>query len=333
MKLTKKSTPGQILKYTTFNIWPFFILMLCWQNAFGQTKDFPKDTSYTLHSAYVHIAKKNPEVTPVFPDLPKKVVAEYNVVYAQTGQRSLHLDIFYPKRKKPKGRSAVLLIHGGGWRSGHKEMEIPMAQQLAGKGFVAVTVEYRSSLEAQFPAAVYDLKAAVRWLRAHADEYGIDPTKIAAYGASAGAQLAAMLGTTAGMETFEGNLGNATQSSAVQAVLNIDGIVSFIHEEASAEGKMAGEWLGGSRKEAWDNWTAASPLEYADANTPPFLFVNSSHPRFHAGRDDLIKILDKSGTYSEVHTLPGSPHSFWTVHPWFEETLDLSVAFLRKVFK
>lgn len=298
----------------------------------AQTAMFPKDTSYTLRSAYEHIRKKNPEVLPIHPALPRRVRFQTDVVYAQIGERALHLDIYYPAHKRKGGRPGVLLIHGGGWRSGSRDMEVPMAQRLAGAGYVAVAVEYRLSLEARYPAAVHDLKAAVRWLRANAGQYGLDSTRIAAYGCSAGGQLAALLGATNGLPLFEGDEGNSGHSSAVQAVLNIDGIVSFVHPEASSEGTMAGEWLGGSRTENPANWTAASPLEYVNEHTPPFLFVNSGAPRFHAGRDDFIQALNRAGTYSEVHTFPEAPHSFWTVHPWFEPTLRYSTDFLKKVF-
>jgi pectinesterase len=299
---------------------------------FAQVNPFPKDTSYTLRSAYAHIQKDYPAVRPIQPKLPKGVRAEMNRVYAQIGEQALHVDVFYPARKRKKPCPGVLLIHGGGWRSGSKEMEVPMAQQLAKKGYVAVAVEYRLSPEAQYPAGIHDLKAAVRWMRAHAAEFGLDTNRIAAYGCSSGAQMASFLGTTNGMAEFEGTEAYSAHSSKVQAVLNIDGIVSFAHPEANAEGVMAGEWLGGSRQERWDKWVEASPLEHANAQTPPFLFVNCTIPRFHAGRDDLLKILDQAGTYHEVHTIPNSTHSFWTVHPWFEETLQYSVAFLRKVF-
>lgn len=298
----------------------------------AQTKTFPRDTAYNLRSAYLNIKKDFPQVTPIQPSLPKGVRFQENVVYALVGARELHLDVFYPAKKRRKGCPGVLMIHGGGWRSGSREMEIPMAQQLAAKGFVAVTVEYRLSPEAPYPASVYDLKAAVRWMRAHAKEFGLDARKIAAYGCSSGAELASFMGTTNGMAKFEGEEGYPTFSSEVQAVLNIDGIVSFAHEEAAAEGEMAGQWLGGLRDVNWAKWVEASPLEHATAKAPPFLFVNCIIPRFHAGRDDLLKILDAAGTYHEVHTIPNSTHSFWTVHPWFEETLEYSTKFLRKVF-
>ncbi len=299
----------------------------------GKPYTFRRDTSYTLRSAYENIRKDFPMVRPIHPELPKGVRAHQHVVYARIGARELHLDIFYPAQKRKNGYSGVMLIHGGGWRSGSKEMEVPMAQQLAGKGYVAVAVEYRLSPEAQYPAGIHDLKAAIRWLRAHASEYGLDTTQIAAYGCSSGAQMASFLGTTNGMAQFEGAEGYPEHSSSVQAVLNIDGIVSFAHPEAAAEGVMAGEWLGGSREENWKNWVEASPLEHANAQTPPFLFVNCIIPRFHAGRDDLLRILNQAGTYNKVYTIPDSTHSFWTVHPWFELTLEYSTAFLRKVFK
>jgi acetyl esterase/lipase len=314
------------------NWFSVLFLFLFATHAQTQTNDFPKDTTYNLRSAYAQIHKDYQGVSPIEPLLPQGVRFKTEVVYARMGSRDLHLDIFYPSRKRKKGRPGVLLIHGGGWRSGNYKMEVPMAQQLAGKGYVAIAVEYRLSPEAPYPASVYDLKAALRWMRAHATEYGLDTSKIAAYGCSSGAQLASFLGTTNGMAKFEGGEGYAGYSSNVQAVLNIDGIVSFAHPEASAEGEMAGAWLGGLRDVNWDKWKEASPLEHANAQTPPFLFVNCTIPRFHAGRDDLLKILDAAGTYHEVHTIPNSTHSFWTVHPWFEQTLKYSVGFLRKVF-
>ena len=302
-------------------------------SSYAQSNSFPRDTAYNLRSAYAQIHKDYPNVRPIHAVLPKGVSAQEGVVYAQIGARALHVDVFYPTKKRNKKYPGVLLIHGGGWRSGSKEMEVPMAQQLAKKGYVAIAVEYRLSPEAQYPAGIHDLKAAIRWMRANAAKYGLDTTRIAAYGCSSGAQMASFLGTTNGMAQFEGNEGNPGFSSKVQAVLNIDGIVSFAHPEASAEGTMAGEWLGGSREENWKSWVEASPLEHANAQTPPFLFVNCIIPRFHAGRDDLFKIMDQAGTYHETHTIPNSTHSFWTVQPWFDETLKYSVAFLRKVFK
>lgn len=318
------------------NLWLRCILMCLGFFTAGITRaqlpELPRDTSYTIHSNYVKLKKKYPFIKPIAPDLPERVLARQNVTYKEIAGRPLRLDIFYPGPESKKKHPGVLLIHGGGWSSGSKAHQVPMAQQLAKNGYVAAAVEYRLSPEAPYPAAVQDLKEALRWLRANAAGFNLDTGKIAVLGCSAGAQLASLLGVTGSMGKFDGPTAFPNCSASVQAVLNIDGIVSFIHPEADAEGTAAAKWLGGTRQTAWENWREASPLEYAGAGTPPFLFINSATPRFHAGRDDMIKILDRSGIYSEVHTLPETPHSFWLAHPWFETTLEYTRRFLDKVF-
>lgn len=311
---------------------PLFLLLMISQAGIAQTTAIPRDTTYTIRSAYEKIKKDYPFVKPIEEETSGRVRFQKEVVYAKSNGRELHLDVFYPARKRKKKYPGVLMIHGGGWSSGSKAHQVPMARQLAKKGYVAVAVAYRLSPEAPYPAGMLDVKAAVRWMRARADDYGLDADQIAALGCSSGAQMASLLGTTGGTSLFKDSTNNPSYSSRVQAVVNIDGIVSFIHPEAAAEGKAAGRWLGGSRAEAAENWRSASPLEYADEKTPPFLFVNSSIPRFHAGRDDLINVLKRHGIYYKVHTLSDSPHSFWLVHPWYKETLKYVKVFLKRVF-
>lgn len=309
----------------------FTIFSIAFRLAIAQ-EDYPRDTSYSIKSAYLKIKKKYPEVTPIEPESQKGVAEEQNVAYKNVG-RDITLDIFYPKKKNKNGYPGVLLIFGGGWSSGEKANQVPMAQKLAAAGYVAVVPNYRLSPEIAYPAAVHDLKAAIKWMRDNAKKYALDKTKIASLGCSAGAQLATLLGVTGDMEKFEGDKDPSTESSSIQAIVNIDGIVSFIHPEADAEGAAAAKWLGGYKNEVPEIWKEASPLEYVGKDTPPTLFVNSSQPRFHAGRDDMIKILDQHNIYNEVHTLEGSPHSFWLVNPWFEPTYEYTVAFLNKLFK
>ena len=302
----------------------------------------PHDTSFTTYSAWKGIKDKFPEVKIVYPQLPEGMLAENNVVYATLpntpyGKRELHLDLFRPKKsgKYP----ALILVHGGGWRSGNKTLEVPMAQQIASRGYVTACVEYRLSPEALYPSAVHDLKAAIRFLRANAKKYNIDPDRIAITGTSAGGQLAALIGTTGEVKKFEGDEGNNTVSSKVQAVIDMDGILDFTDPNESAKDtnpdkRSAGAyWFGATFKEAPEKWIEASAMTYAGKSTPPILFVNSALPRFHAGRDSVITILNKYGIYSEVHTIPGTPHPFWLFHPWFEPTVAYMVAFLDKVFK
>ncbi|WP_321288889.1 alpha/beta hydrolase [uncultured Sunxiuqinia sp.] len=302
----------------------------------------PKDTAYTPYSAWVKIKKDYPNVTRVYPDLPDGVKAENNIVYVTLpdtpyGKRDLHMDVFRPG--KCEEYPALVMVFGGGWRTGSKEAQVPMAQKIAAQGYVTAAIEYRLSPEALYPAAVYDIKAAIRFLRANADKYGIDPNRIAITGSSAGGQLAALVGFTGNMEEFEGDLGNNEVSSNVQAIIDMDGILDFTTPSESLGDNTPGKhsagyyWFGATLKEARDKWVEASPMIYAGKDSPPILFINSTQPRFHAGRDSVISVLNTFDIYSEVHTIPNSVHSFWQVHPWFEETVDYMVSFLDRVFK
>jgi pectinesterase len=297
-----------------------------------------KDSSFNTKRAFSQIQKQFPQASLVEFPLPASVAEERGIAYCNTGKRELHLDVFYPKAKSKKELPAVLIIHGGGWRSGDRSQHIPLAQKLAERGFVAVTVEYRLSTEALYPAAVHDVKAAVRWLRAYAKKYNINPDKIAALGYSAGGQLAALLGTTNGLSDFEGDLGNAQFSSKINAIVDLDGTLAFIHPE-SGEGddsksiSAATYWFGYTKTQHPNLWHEAGALNHINKNTPPILFVNSSVARMHAGRDDMRTKLDSLHIYSEVHTFPEAPHTFVLFNPWFEPVLNHITIFLNKVFK
>ena len=302
----------------------------------------PRDTSFTPYQAWLKIKDEFAKAEIVKPQLPDGVVAENNVIYATLadtpyGNRDLHLDLFHPT--KAGIYPAIILIHGGGWRSGNKTMQIPLAMQIASHDYVSACVEYRLSPEALYPAAVYDIKAAIRFLRANAAKYNIDPLKIAISGSSAGGQLAALVGMTSGIKKFDGQEGNSTVSEQVQAIIDMDGILDFTDPSESAKDndparRSAGAyWFGATYKEAPQKWEEASPIKYAGQDTPPILFINSALPRFHAGRDSVIAILKTHGIYSEVHTISGTPHPFWLFHPWFEPTVKYMVDFLDKILK
>lgn len=316
----------------------FVILFACIvMGSFAQQKPIERDTSFTTYSAYKSALKKYPFITIANPLVPANIISKANVVYCKIGDRELHLDIFYPTAKSKKPYPAVLLIHGGGWRSGDRSQHVPMAQQIAAKGYVTITAEYRLSTEALYPAAVNDLKTAIRWMRANAKAYNIDADKIAVWGFSAGGQLATLIGTTNGSTLFPGDGAYKNQSDAVQAIVDVDGTLAFIHPE-SGEGddskhKSAGTlWFGYNKTERPDLWIQAGALNHVDAKTPPIVFINSAVDRMHAGRTDMIHKLDSLHIYSEVHTLPDTPHPFLLFNPWFEPTVNFTVAFLDKIF-
>ncbi|RKR84850.1 acetyl esterase/lipase [Mucilaginibacter gracilis] len=314
------------------------VLLALGFSALARQQPSPRDTSFTTYSAYTSALKKYPFITVAKPPIPATVQSKANLVYCRLGGRSLHVDVFYPPTKGKKLIPAVLLIHGGGWRSGDRWQHWPMAQQIAGRGYVAITVEYRLSTEALYPAAVNDVKTAIRWVRANAKAYHIDTNKIALWGFSAGGQLATLVGTTGGSALFAGNGVYTKYSDKVQAIVDVDGTLAFIHPE-SGEGddskrKSAGTlWFGYNKTERPDLWHQAGALNHVDAKTPPIAFINSAVDRMHAGRTDVVHKLDSLHIYSEIHALPDTPHPFCLFNPWFETTLNFTVAFLDKVFR
>ena len=176
------------------------------------------------------------------------------------------------------------------------------------------------------------LKMPFSLLKANAKEFNIDTSKVAILGCSSGGQMAALVGTTNNNVNFEEGNSKYNQSSEVNAIIDIDGILAFKHPE-SEEGEMASLWLGGNSNNKLETWTEASALTHTNKNTPPILFIGSQYPRFLAGKDDMIEILNKYGIYNQVETIENSPHTFWLFHPWFKETVKYITDFLDKILK
>lgn len=295
------------------------------------------DTSYSIYSAYSGTIKTHPDTKMVNEFKLPSVREQSDITYCNIGERRLKLDAFYPKEKGATLRTAIIIIHGGGWRTGNRTQHYPMAQKLADLGYACFTPEYRLSTEALFPAAVYDIKAAIRWVKANREKYNLDTSRIVALGFSAGGELAAFMGTTGNMPLFEGTNCNTNEKSHVNAVVDIDGTLSFVHPDGregddSKRVSAATNWFGYPKKDNMKLWEAASPLSYVSSNTPPTLFINSSVPWMHAGREDYIKVLGENKIYSAVKNFEGAPHSFCLFHPWFDPTIQYIDEFLKQVF-
>ena len=296
------------------------------------------DTSYNTNAAYRNSKKSNPETQLVNEYHPSTIKEKKGIVYCSLGERKLLLDAFYPKEKDQTKRTAIIIIHGGGWRSGNRMQHHPLAQHLADLGYVCFTPEYRLSTEALYPAAVNDVKASVRWIKENAKKYNIDTNKITIMGFSAGGQLAALTGSTNGNTLFEGTGCPSKYSSDVKTIIDVDGTLSFVHAE-SGEGddskriSAATNWFGASKKDNPALWEQASPLTWAGKNSVPTLFINSSVARMHAGRNDYINILKENKIYTEVKEFENSPHHFCLFAPWFEPTVKYIDDFLKKIFK
>jgi acetyl esterase/lipase len=288
------------------------------------------DTTYTIKSVFNKEIKNYPFISITQLKRYPNVKEEKEIVYTKINERELHLDAFYntASAKKP----AIVILHGGGWKSGNKSQMETFAQEMASKGFSCFTIEYQLSPEAKYPAAIFDVKKAIRYIKINANKFNVDTTKIAVLGCSSGGQMAALIGTTNSNSLFENKDNNNKISSTVQAIIDIDGILAFKHPE-SQEGAVAGLWLGGSYEEKPEIWEQASALTHTDKNAPPTLFINSSIDRFHAGRDDMIAILNRYKIYNEVKTIEKSPHSFWFLNPWYDESITYTTQFLDTIFK
>jgi pectinesterase len=288
---------------------------------------------FTVDGVVEQQSKLYPNVSKPSAATPRGVAAREDVVYARPGGRELALDIYRPAR--PGALPAVLVVHGGGWESGSRQMERPFAKALAARGFVAVPVTYSLGEHSRWPQPLHDLKSAVRWLRNHAADYGINPDRIGVVGGSAGGHLAAMLGASNGAAPLEGSGGSAGVSSAVQAVVDIDGAVSFpdaalIAQEMQRQGATS-RFLGGDYAARREVWFEASPLTWVTAESAPTLFINSTAARpVLPGRREMKDRLRALGIDSDLIVMADTPHPFWLVHPWFEPTVDETAGFLRK---
>lgn len=319
-------------------VYLFIYGVLVYPQSYLSIEGIPKDSSYTVYGSFQKEVKKFPFIEIVKPKHTQNVKEEYNLIYNSIGNRKLHLDLFYPYSSK-KIIPIVLFIHGGGWRSGDKSFQYPLAIKIAAQGYLCATIEYRLSPEAKYPAAIWDIKNAIKWVKRYAANYSADSSKVALLGCSSGGHLAALCAVTNNLPKLNLYDSDSNISSEVKAVIDIDGILDFTHpaesgkdtsENSPSVGKL---WLGESYQENPALWIEASPLTYISKDSPHFLFINSSNDRFHAGRDEAINIFNQLHLPFEVHTFTETPHTFWLFHPWFIPTVSYVTNFLKKVFK
>lgn len=240
------------------------------------------------------------------------VTVENNIEYSNPDEQHLMINMARPKGDGPF--PAILCIHGGGFRAGNRDGYNGLIKKLAQHGYVAATVEYRLAPKYQFPAAIYDCKAAVRFLRANAEKYHINPRAIGVTGGSAGGHLAQFLGVTAGVRRFEGDGGNPRVSSAVQCVVNqygpSDFTKSYGHSVDAAE--VLPLWLGGNLETERAKHIIASPLYWVTPAAAPTLCIHGTKDNYVA-YEQATWIVDKlkaSAVEAELLTIEGAGHGF-----------------------
>ena len=236
-----------------------------------------------------------------------------NIEFANVDGQSLKLDLYLPAN--PKGSGLVVWIHGGGWRAGSKNA--CYISWLSQYGYTVASISYRFTDVARFPAQLHDCKGAVRWLRAHAENYGYQADRIAISGASAGGHLAALMGTTGGVKKLEGTVGgHLDQSSRIQAVADYYGATDFVlrsttqPSRANKEGSVVYNLLGGGADKKVKLAKQASAAYHVSKDDPPFLI-------FHGDMDKTVlldqsqaieKVYKQAGLPVKLHVLKGSGH-------------------------
>jgi acetyl esterase/lipase len=260
-----------------------------------------------------------------------------DVVFAEPDGHKLQLDLLVPADiPKPP---LVVYIHGGAWSQGSRK-EQPFAW-LSKSGFAVASIEYRFAKDAIYPAQIQDCKAAVRWLRAHAGEYGYDATRIAAIGTSAGAHLAVLLGTTNGNKQLEGDVGgNSSESSNVAAVVDFFGPVDFIlraktqPEMTNVPGSRVYNLLGGAPKDREELAKLASGAwQVSPDDAPLLIFHGEADKTVLPGQSErLYEVAKAAKLEASIHLVPKAGHD---VTPFLADpkNKELVVEFLTKYLK
>jgi acetyl esterase/lipase len=247
------------------------------------------------------------------PPVPPGVQAHRDLPYVEHGHEQQKFDLYLPE-KTASPLPVIIWVHGGAWQAGSKNgcPAIHYVQQ----GYAVASVEYRFSQHAIFPAQIEDCKAAIRWLRAHAKEYALDPKRFGVWGGSAGGHLVALLGTSGDVKDFDVGA-NLDQSSRVQAVCDYYGPTDFTvfvttpgYENHATDSSPEAKLLGGIVAQNKTKADRANPITYVSHDNPPFLIVHGDKdPTVPINQSQLLfDALKKAGVSAHFHTIHGAGH-------------------------
>ncbi len=250
------------------------------------------------------------------------------------GPQTLKLDLARPAADAPEPAPCIVVIHGGAWRGGNKEQLHQLIQQFAARGYVAASLQYRLCPMHTFPAQIEDVKCAVRFLRAHADDYGIDPNRMGAVGFSAGGHLSMMLGVMDEKDGYHGTGGWAEQSDKVQAVVSYFGPTKLDADDMPDISKpLVKDFIGGTPQEKPDAARAASPLTWVSSNDAPMLlFQGTKDPLVrHSQAWMMTESMEDQGVLGRVELLVGQGHGWGGEE--LTRTLNATYAFFNEQLK
>jgi acetyl esterase/lipase len=263
-----------------------------------------------------------------------------DIPFARPADNLLRLNIVLPPEDSAELRPVVVYIHGGAWRTGNRRSGMRYLLPLARAGYIGISIDYRLTQQARFPAQIHDVKAAVRWVRAHIADYGGDPQRIAIAGSSAGAQLALLLGLSGGEPALEGAVGNELdESSTVSAIVDWFGPSDLRYADEqldSWEQLIMQELLGGLPTEVPELAALASPITHVDSADPPVLII-------HGTADETVPVelsqklyaaLQAAGVEAEYVEIPEGGHGFFRyTEPDQDELNAMMIDFLDRHLK
>jgi acetyl esterase/lipase len=260
-----------------------------------------------------------------------RVTIEEGVVFGTGGGRELRCDVFTPPGN-PRHAPGVLLLHGGGWRSGDRSQLRGYGVLLGREGYVCVASEYRLSPDHRWPAHLEDCKAALRWMRANAGRLGVDPERIAVSGNSAGAHLALMLAATPGDPDLEGEGGTPGISTKVAAVVAIYPPTDLTHlVGADPDSDDAVRTFLGPAVTA-ETARRASPIAYARTDFPPTLLIHGTADTVVSYRESvrMFEALQEAGVPVELHLYAAQPHAFDAAPAFGRQCAQIMRLFLER---
>ncbi|MEM7313323.1 MAG: alpha/beta hydrolase [Planctomycetota bacterium] len=231
-----------------------------------EDSDSVSETNKVSSKPVKSVAPKRQRTRPI-----RKWVRERGVVYSEPDEEKLRADLYLPQGDGPF--PGIVMIHGGGWRTGNRYQMSGHADFVANRGYVVMSIDYRLAPDHKWPAQIHDCKAAVRWLRINATKYKVDPDRIGSYGYSAGGHLAAMLGTTDPADGLEGTeAGGGDISTTISAV--VAGGAPCDVRIVPPDSKFLYYWLGSTRRRGPEIYEAASPAAYVDSEDAPTFFYH-----------------------------------------------------------
>ncbi len=275
----------------------------------------------------IFIPGRSQNISPVSGPLEDELEITRNINYISYGGRQLLLDVYRPKWKQDEKLAVIIVVRGGGWKRGDKEGFGKIASGLAKRGLAAVCIEYRPQGEALYPAAVFDIKNAIRWVKENAKAYNFDENAVGMIGGSAGAHLVLLAGLTGNVTEL--NPDPDYDNYGVQAIVAMATPTDFTQ---TPDNKMVESWLGTSFMADENLWYSASPVKYINREAPPALFMHGSSDSSVPYEQSISAIREygKCGIYSELVLIPHAPHAFWNTESWQDFTLDRAAQFFNE---